>query len=414
MNAGTTASARAMPRTLLLLALAHALVDAFASMIQPLWPDLKTGLQLDEAAIQWVFVLWSLATSVSQLAFGYWGDRVRTGWWLWVGIGLGVICMSAVGLAGNLATLAALIVVGGLGIAAFHPEAAAMAGACAPGNRSRAMSLFAVGGYFGQAAGPIYSGVVSTHFGITALAWSAPWGLALVVLLAIGMRRGGEPQEPHETPTPIPLVDLLRGKGLGVSLMLAIGMLRVLPGIGVPLALAYLLKARGGTNEQIGVAQAVFLGGVGAGSLACALFVRRSAERDVLWLLPLVSVPFLLACPAVGFPVLTVCVAVVGVALGSVMPILIGYGQQLLRDGQRVASSLTMGVTWGIGGMAVAALMATCNRAERPELAFSVFGAAVAISSLLCAWLPHHVTTDTLDFRHQVSGRDVAEAHGPG
>jgi FSR family fosmidomycin resistance protein-like MFS transporter len=131
---------------LLLLFLAHGLVDTFASLIQPLWPDLQGTLALDAGAIQWAYVTWSLATSVSQLFFGYWGDRYRRRWLIWAGPALGVICLSCIGLVHSLATLNVLLVVGGLGIAAFHPEAAALAGASTPGNRSRAMSLFAVGG----------------------------------------------------------------------------------------------------------------------------------------------------------------------------------------------------------------------------------------------------------------------------
>jgi FSR family fosmidomycin resistance protein-like MFS transporter len=386
----------------LLLALAHALVDAYAAMVQPLWPDLQRGLALDDRAMQWAFVLWSLATSVSQLAFGYWGDRGRGRHWLWVGTALGVLGMSTLGLAGSFPALAALIVVGGLGVAAFHPEAAALAGSCAPADRSRAMSLFAVGGYIGQAAGPVYSGVVSTRFGLPALAWSAPWGLVLVVLLALGMRReaAGATAAGRHAPAPpsVSLAELLRGKGRVVGLMLAIGVLRVLPGIGVPLALAYLLKARGGTNAEIGLAQAVFLGGVGAGSLGCALWVRHASERRVLSLLPLLGVPFLLVCPAAGYAALTACVAAVGLVLGAVMPILIGYGQHVLREGQRVASSLTMGVTWGLGGMLIAALMAGLNHAGRPDLAFPVFAAATALSCALCSWLPHQSAAHAPDF----------------
>ena len=62
--------------------LAHGLVDVFATVIQPLWPDLQRKLAVDEGTIQWAFVTWSLATSVSQLLFGYWGDRGRRRWLL--------------------------------------------------------------------------------------------------------------------------------------------------------------------------------------------------------------------------------------------------------------------------------------------------------------------------------------------
>lgn len=170
--------------------------------------------------------------------------------------------------------------------------------------------------------------------------------------------------------------------------MMAIGVLRVMPALGVPLALAYLLKDRGDSNAAIGAAQAVFLGGIGVGSLGCALFMRRARERTVLWLLPVLSAPLFVLCPTFGYAGMAACSALTGALLGAVAPILIGYGQRLLRDGPRVASSLSMGVTWGFGGMLVAALVATLNRAHRPDLAFPVFAATTLASSALCVWLP--------------------------
>ncbi|MHC5543554.1 MFS transporter [Singulisphaera rosea] len=137
---------RPFPRLLLVLTLTHGLVDTFAAFVQPLWPDLQNQLSLDEGSIQWAYVLWGLASSVSQLLFGYWGDRDRGRMMLWLGPVVGVICLSAIGLVHSLVALNLLLIAGGLGIAAFHPEAAALAGSSSPDHRSRAMSIFAVGG----------------------------------------------------------------------------------------------------------------------------------------------------------------------------------------------------------------------------------------------------------------------------
>lgn len=379
---------KSLPRALLFLTFAHALVDTFAAFIQPLWPDLQHGLALEDGSIQWAYVLWGLASSVTQLAFGYWGDRDRGRWLLWAGPAIGVICLSAIGLVSSFGALSLLLIVGGLGIAAFHPEAAALAGSCAPEERSRAMSVFAVGGYLGQAAGPIYSGVVTTHYGLRALVWSMAWGAPLLALVVLGMGRQAAGPAPTSAGNAISLGELVRGKRTALAFVFAIGIFRVLPALGVPLALSYMLKARGDSNELIGIVQSAFLGGIGAGSLGCALFVRHGIERRVLAQLPILVVPLLAACPLIDGPALMACVGLAGLLLGATMPILVSYGQRLMPEGQRVASSITMGVTWGIGGMVVAALMAAVNRGHRPDLAFLALAAACAISSLLCAWLP--------------------------
>jgi FSR family fosmidomycin resistance protein-like MFS transporter len=379
------------PSVLLLLVLAHALVDLFASMIQPLWPDLQHTLALDEGTIQWAFVTWSLATSVSQLFFGYWGDRGRSRWLIWAGPAIGVLCLSCIGLARSLAELNVLLVVGGLGIAAFHPEAAALAGTSTPANRSRALSLFAVGGSIGQAIGPVYGGALTTGFGLRALAWSMTWGIALLGVVVVGLRRIPADAEGDLPASPGTLAwhALVRTRGAALGLVLLIGVLRVLAVLGVPLALAFLLKAAGRSNEEIGLPQSLFLGAVGAGSLICALFVRRGGEHRVLWLLPLFAVPLVGLLPWTGTgPMLWAAVSGAGLLLGATMPILVSRGQQLLPEAERTASSITMGVTWGLGGLIVAAAMAASNRLELPALPFAIFAVACLLSSLFCAWLP--------------------------
>jgi FSR family fosmidomycin resistance protein-like MFS transporter len=68
--------------------------------------------------------------------------------------------------------------------------------------------------------------------------------------------------------------------------------------------------------------------------------------------------------------------------------VLISYGQQLMPDSQRIASSITMGVSWGVGGGLVSIILAICKYTGTFEPAFVVFAFATALSSFLCIWLP--------------------------
>lgn len=372
---------------LLLLAFAHGVVDAFALFIQPLWPDLQARLRLDDATIQAEFLLWSVAGSLSQVFFGMWGDRWRSRWLIWAGPAVAVLSLSCVGAAPSAAMLTVLLLVGGLGVGAFHPEAAALVGVCAPEARNRAMSVFVIGGTIGVAAGPVYSGLVATRWGLESLAWSIAWGLPVVALVALGLR--GLPAESRAARVNgLTLRELCRLRGSSVMLMLVVGVLRVIPVVGVMMGLAYMLKGKGGSTEHVGIAQSVFQFATGLGMLGCAFFVRSANERLALWLLPVLATPAVLLCPVVGYPVLLACLAVSGILFGAAAPILITYGQRLLPDGQRLASSITMGVTWGLGGAIVAGLMTVVNGIGRPDLAFYVFAPAGMLSSVACLWLP--------------------------
>ena len=107
-----------------------------------------------------------------------------------------------------------------------------------------------------------------------------------------------------------------------------------------------------------------------------------------MWLLPLVAVPLLIVCPMLQGGWLLAAVCASGVVLGGAMPVLIGYGQQLLPHAQRIASSLTMGVTWGLGGIIVAGVMAPMNERGSPQDAIYLFAGCAALSSLLSIYLP--------------------------
>lgn len=368
-----------------LLAAAHFLVDIVAGTMNPLWPALEQQLSLRRGGMLWGYVAWSLATSLAQLVFGLWADRRGCRWLIWFGPLVAIFCVSCVGWAGSPWSLGLLLVVGGLGIAAFHPEAAAMSGSLMPGNRSRAMAIFALCGYLGQAAGPYYSGLVSDTLGLRGLTLGILWGLPLLLILWAGLRGAGSP-----------VIAPRRGGVCGaaafplgvVSLLLAVGSLRMLPALGVPLALAYLLDAGSASGAVIGAVQSAFMAGIGIGAMACAALLRPAWERTTLWLMPLAVAPLLAILGWTSGWTLVGLVGTCGMLLGVTMPVYISYGQQLIPDGQRVASSITMGVSWGISSGGVALAMWVYQAFDALPSIFLFFAAASAASSLLCLGLP--------------------------
>jgi hypothetical protein len=64
-----------------------------------------------------------------------------------------------------------------------------------------------------------------------------------------------------------------------------------------------------------------------------------------------------------------------GFLLQGTIPILISYSQHLLPRGQRLAASLTLGASWGLGGIVVAGLKA-------------IFSSGDQLTSMLWAMVP--------------------------
>src|SRR6185503_11916764 len=77
-----------------------------------------------------------------------------------------------------------------------------------------------------------------------------------------------------------------------------------------------------------------------------------------------------------------------GLLLGISLPVLVSRGQELMPDSPRIASSITMGVSWGVGGGVVSIILFICKYGGRFEPAFAAFAVATLVSSVLCVWLP--------------------------
>src|SRR5262245_13300494 len=240
----------------------HFLVDTVAGMLNPLWPRLDVHYRLAGWESAGLFFLWQMTTSLSQLGFGLYGDRFQARWLIWAGPLAAVVCLGSIGLTHSPLVLAVLLSIAGLGIAAYHPEAAALAGSCAPEHRSRAMSIFIMGGFLGQATGPIYSGNLVDALGLPGMAWNIGAGLLAAALLIPFSRGLLAPRETASRPA-VALRDALRRKLGWLLLVLAIGSLRIIAAGGIPIFLSYLMEARGASAAETGGVQSAFMLGIG-------------------------------------------------------------------------------------------------------------------------------------------------------
>ena len=397
--AASAASSQTMPASpvvvLCLLATAHTLVDTFAGSTQPLWPLLEQHLNVERGGLLWIFFGWMMATSVGQLLIAIWADRRPSRWLIWWGPLLAVCFVSVVGWARTPGQAMLALAIGGIGVAAFHPEAAATAGAAFPNQRSRAMAIFALSGYFGQSIGPIYSGFMADWLGLKGLAWGLAWGLPILAVLCVCLRHAPAVESTVGTHAPAPPVSRTFPSAWLLSLLLLVGALRLLPALGIPLALAYLLEGSQMSNALVGAVQSSFMAGIGLGAIVCAAVIDRKRERTALWLFPLLAAP-VLACLGLtsGWPLVGM-VSTCGVLLGITMPVYISYGQQLLPNSQRVASSITMGMSWGCGGAIVAVAMWYFTARESLTSIFVFFAIASAASAVCCHFLPTPQPNDT-------------------
>jgi FSR family fosmidomycin resistance protein-like MFS transporter len=402
------------------LALMHGVVDAVAMFIEPLWPELRTNLKLSQGDLFLLLAITAIAPNFSQIVFGFVQDRFGSRYLLWLGPAVAAVCLTMLGLAGSVTSLALLVAVGYVAIGSFHPEAAVYAGQLLPEQRTRAISLFMFGGTMGLGLGPILSGNLVKRFDPAALAWLALPALALVAVIHILSRRAVAAVEiPHGSaahPDTGPLSTRLK---LAAFLLLVCS-LRVVPNTGMTKALAFTLEARGSAADVIGAVQSLFLVCGSLGILLVGSRFGHGHEKRLMIYGPLAAIPPIIAMTIPGCPtwLLVGLLVPAGLALTGTTPAMVSYAHQLFPRDTGMASALTMGLSWGTSGLIVAAITPVfVEQLRQPALLFAAFVPCLAVAGLGACLLPR-IETDALgQFRPTIAptGRDsIAQGASPG
>lgn len=168
-----------------LLALGHLSVDWAQSALPALLPYFIAhyGLSYQEAATL-VFANISVA-SILQPIFGYYSDKVSRPWFIPIGPIACGLCISLLGFTTSYEMTFFAAMLGGLGSAIYHPEAALLVNRISnAGNKGQSLSTFAVGGNAGFAIGPVVAGLCAYTLGIQSLIIFGVVNVVLALILA--------------------------------------------------------------------------------------------------------------------------------------------------------------------------------------------------------------------------------------
>src|SRR3712207_6053668 len=148
------------------LSAGHLFTDLNQGAVAALLPFLVTERDLTLAAAGALVLGSTVSSSVVQPLFGIFSDNRPIPALMPLGVLLAGIGMSLVGLAPSYPLIFLCVVVSGIGVAAFHPEAARFANYVSGSRRARGMSFFSVGGNAGVALGPALTTPLVLIFGL--------------------------------------------------------------------------------------------------------------------------------------------------------------------------------------------------------------------------------------------------------
>ncbi|MCX5342584.1 MFS transporter [Streptomyces atratus] len=343
----TTRTSRTGPITL--LSLGHACVDIYQGAVAALVPFFVSERAYTYTAASGVVLAASLLSSVVQPLFGALTDRWAMPWLLPVST---LVCGAGVAFAGvgdSYALTLAAVAVSGIGVAAYHPEAARVARMAARGSHT-AMSWFSLGGNLGFAAAPLMVSAVVATGGLRASPLLVVPALAGVALCVAALRGIDVPATAADSPA-----GQAPGRDDWASFLKLSGAIvcRSIVFVGLSAFISLYVRQRTGGGEFAGTAAlfVLYLGGA-VGTVAGGRLAARHGRIPVVqWsyastVLAVAGVVFVPGPLFYGF------VALTSAALYVPFSLHVTLGQDYLPRRVGTAGGITLGLAVSIGGVA--------------------------------------------------------------
>ncbi len=365
-----------------LMTLSHYIGDIYPGFIPPLLPLFidKFGLSLVLAGA--VGTLLSLSTSVCQLGFGWLADRLSRRIFVILGPLTACVFLSFAPLSSSYAQLLVMVVIGGLGVAAFHPSAAALAGAYAGERKGLAVSIFAAAGAVGFATGPLLILCVVATFGLEKSYIAAAPGLLAVAILALTV-----PKSPASSPARVNAVGRIWRHWKLLLLLWFVALIRAGVIMGFENFVPIIITEKGGSLMSGGRAISLFLLCGSLGGLTGGYLSDKLDPRKVLLFSSIAPVPLLIAFLNLASPFNLICLGFAGAFAFAGVPITIVMAQESVPGRTGVASSVVMGMAWGVGGTAPAAVGLLADSIGATS-ALSILAVASLVSAPVIPFLP--------------------------
>lgn len=334
--------------TIAALSAGHFVNDSYSNLLSPLLPLLinKLGFSLGQAGfLGGAFVF---SSSLLQPVYGYLGDRQVKRAFAVYGPMLTAVCMSCIGLAPSLGWLIVLLMLGGIGIASFHPQGAALVSQASGRHKGLGMSIFVTSGSLGYATGPILVAALVLFVGLEKSYLAALPGLAVCAFLMWACPRGissiKSDQEHQGGPG-------IRAQWKPIAILSLLVILRSAVQFGVSQFLPVYFTQQGYSIQQASLLLTLFLLAGGLGGFTGGHLADRLGGKRIICFSMLLGGPLLLGFVLLpkGWDIASLMLN--GLILLSTMPINVVMAQELSPHRISTVSALMMGFSWGLGGI---------------------------------------------------------------
>jgi FSR family fosmidomycin resistance protein-like MFS transporter len=294
----------------------------------------------------------AFSSSLTQPIFGYLSDRLGGRIFMVLGPVFAGLSFSLLGLAWDFWAIIILIMIGGLGTAAYHPEAAGLTVLLTGRQRTLGMAVFTLGGNSGYGLSPF---IILSIVTILGMEWSI-----LAALPALGMawllyKKAPIPEKSATSSSYIikPAEASINQKTVRFLVLMGVVILRITTVISLVTFLPTIQKLRGFSLLIAGSSFTVFMVCGALGGLTGGFLADRVGRKPLIVTSFVVTIPVFIAFLLFKGPLSFLILALLGFMLFLGEPPCIVLAQEMAPHKTRTALSLVMGLAWGIAGFGV-------------------------------------------------------------
>jgi FSR family fosmidomycin resistance protein-like MFS transporter len=344
-----------------LLSGGHLATDFANGALPALLPYFKDRFGLSYTLAALLMLASAASSSVIQPLFGLFSDRRGALWLAPAGVALGGLGIALAADAPSYWLVFGLVVLSGIGVAAFHPEGSKFADYVSGRRRACVMAAFAIGGNLGFALGPIAAGALVAAFGLRGGLLLVVPGAAVATLLVASRRYLGSFEPTRE---PGAAISRAGDSPRGLAVLLGIITIRSFSWWGL-ITFVPLWEVSLGHSKSYGSHLLALMLLVGAiGTIVAGPAADRFGRRPVLMASMIVTPPLIAGFILFGGVAGAVCLALVGVSVVGTFGVTMVLSQEYLPSRIGMASGLSIGFSIGLGGIGAVALGAVADTVD--------------------------------------------------
>ncbi|QNB45805.1 MFS transporter [Thermanaerosceptrum fracticalcis] len=330
----------------LLVSGGHFWVDFYVNMLPPLLPFIGILWGLNNTQLALAVTVQTITANFLQPVFGYLIDKAKWNWSLGLALAAIAIPMSLLAYVQNYPLFLFLVALGGLGSALYHPLGATKAVEGANSHKAIKMSVYSAGGNFGFAFAPAITALIVAKWGLNGLVYLVIPGLIWIMLLRL------IPKSESEKIYEEPVYCANDGRNYRSLWMLSgIVGLRSWLVTATTTFIPLWLVAQGTDEKQAGLVLTYYLLAGTLGGFLCGYICPLLGKKKTLavyFLLTLVVLPLYFY---VSPPLRNWVLVILGLIIHGTGPVTVVIGQELLPERAGLASGMTMGFAFGLGGI---------------------------------------------------------------